>query len=322
MPGVISEWFEQNLNVGPDLLGKLIATLVVVVALILLRLIVLAVVNRRTGDSIALYRWRKAVAYTSMALGVLLVGRIWLSSTGSLATYLGLLSAALVIALQDPISNIVGWGFLLWRRPFEVGDRIEIGEFAGDVIDLRIFQFTLMEIRNWVDADQSTGRVLHLPNKKVFSDPIANYSKGFAYIWDEMQVMVTFESDWRRAKEILLVIVERHAAHLSDIARERVKEAAQRYLIFYENLTPIVYTSVADSGVVLTLRYLVDPRQRRASEQAIWEETLEAFAAEAGIEFAYPTQRIYYNPAEGQPSPGQESAARSSRLPLDSRNPE
>jgi small-conductance mechanosensitive channel len=126
-------------------------------------------VSRRTEDGGALYRWRKGVAYTTMALGVLLVGRIWLAGSGSLATYLGLLSAALVIALQDPISNIVGWAFLVSRRPFEVDDRIEIGEFAGDVIDLRAFQFTLMEIRNWVDADQSTGRVLHLPNKKVVS---------------------------------------------------------------------------------------------------------------------------------------------------------
>ena len=319
MPEVVSEWVEQNLNVGPDLLAKLIATLVIIVVLTLLRLIVLTMVSRRTEDGVALYRWRKGVAYTSVALGVLLVGRIWLAGTGSLATYLGLISAALVIALQDPISNVVGWAFLVWRRPFVVGDRIEIGEFAGDVIDLRVFQFTLMEIRNWVDADQSTGRVLHLPNKKVFSDAIANFSKGFAYIWEELPVMVTFESDWRKAKEILLAIAERQAAHLSEAARERVKEASHRYLIYYENLTPIVYTRVVDSGVVLTVRFLADPRQRRASEQAIWEEVLDAFAAEANIEFAYPTQRIYYNPAEGRP-PGQTSAAKLSSQPPDKLN--
>ena len=71
------------------------------------------------------------------------------------------------------------------------------------LIDLRIFQFTLMEIGNWVDADQSTGRIVHVPNGSVFVTPLANYAKGFQYIWNEIPVLVTFESDWRRAKEIL-----------------------------------------------------------------------------------------------------------------------
>jgi small-conductance mechanosensitive channel len=80
-------------------------------------------------------------------------------SGGSVVTYLGLVSAALVIALQDPITNFVGWVFIISRRPFEIEDRIQIGEDAGDVIDIRFFQFSLNEIGNWVDADQSTGRI-------------------------------------------------------------------------------------------------------------------------------------------------------------------
>ena len=67
----------------------------------------------------------------------------------------------------------------------------------------RIFMFTLMEIGNWVDADQSTGRVIHIPNGKVFKEVLANYSKGFQYIWNEIPVLVTFESNWKKAKEIL-----------------------------------------------------------------------------------------------------------------------
>src|SRR5207247_865051 len=93
--------------------------------------------------------------------------------------------------------------FILWRRPFEVGDRVQIGPHAGDVIDLGLFQFTLNEIGAWVNADQSTGRIIHVPNGKVFTDPVANYNKGFRYIWNEVPVVVTFESDWRKAKQIL-----------------------------------------------------------------------------------------------------------------------
>ena len=297
MPAELTQWIEQNLKIKPSLQEDLLYSVLVVLGLLLARLIILAIVNRRTDDPSVIYRWRKALGYVLVLAGALLLGIIWLRGYGSLATYFGLLSAALVIALQDPITNLVGWAFIIWRRPFEVGDRIQLGESAGDVIDLRVFQFTLLELGNWVDADQSTGRILHIPNRKVFSDPIANYTKGFGYIWNELPVLVTFESDWRLAKGLLQDIGERHAAHLSEAAAEQVRQAARRYMIRYDKLTPIVYTKVVDSGVRLTVRYLTNPRQRRSSEQAIWEDILDAFAAEPTIDLAYPTQRITITPS-------------------------
>ncbi len=298
----IMMWIQNNLEISQSLQGKLLGSLAVIVILLLLRVVVNAVVSRRTEDVATLYRWRKLTEYTALVVGLFLVSRIWFTNTQSIATYLGLLSAGLAIALQDPIANIVGWLFIIWRRPLEVGDRIEIGDYAGDVIDIRFFQFSLMEIRSWVDADQSTGRVLHVPNKKVFSDAVANYSKGFAYIWHEIPVEITFESDWRKTKKLLVEIAERHGVQNTETARKQIRRAAKRYMINYDNLTPIVYTKVNPSGVLLTLRYLADPRQRRGTEEKVWEDILTAFEAEPKIEFAYPTQRIYYHPAEGRPS--------------------
>jgi small-conductance mechanosensitive channel len=204
------------------------------------------------------------------------------------------------IALRDPIVNFAGWLFIVWRKPFEVGDRIQIGQDRGDVIDLRIFQFTLMEIGNWVDADQSTGRVIHVPNQFVFTRMQANYSKGFQYIWNELGVLVTFESDWQLAERLLTRIVHEHAEHLTESAQEGVRLAARRFMIHYTTLSPKVYVSVKDSGVMLTLRYLCNPRQRRGSEERIWKEVLKAFADEDTIDFAYPTIRAYRNEIEGK----------------------
>jgi small-conductance mechanosensitive channel len=211
------------------------------------------------------------------------------------------MSAGVAIALKDALVNLAGWGFIVWRHPFEVGDRIQIGDVSGDVIDLRIFQFTLMEIGNWVHADQSTGRVIHVPNGRVFTDALANYSKGFKYIWDEVGVLVTFESNWEDAKKILREIAARHAEHLSAEAERRVREASMKFMIFYSKLTPIVYTSVEDCGVLLTLRYLTEPQERRGRMEAIWEDILRAFAQREDIDFAYPTQRFYVNRTEGKP---------------------
>lgn len=297
----ITSWIQQNFNISYEAQIKIFYSLVVIIFLFLLRLITNAILNRRVHDSASLYRWRKSSGYLILAMGIVLFGMIWLRGAGSVATYLGLVSAALVIALQDPISNFVGWVFILSRRPFEIEDRIELGGTAGDVIDIRFFQFTLNEIGNWVEADQSTGRIVHIPNRKVFSENIANYSKGFTFIWNEIPVVLTFESDWRKAKALLQEIAERHTAHLSASARKRVESASKRYLIYYKNLTPIVYTKVVDHGVTLTVRYLCSPQRRRGTQEAIWEDILDAFATDPTLEFAYPTQRIFYNPAEGPP---------------------
>lgn len=289
--------------------SRLLASVLMVVLLFAARPLLMAIVGRRTSDVSALYRWRKVFEYSSLVIGLIALADIWLVGARSVATYLGLLSAGLAIALKDPISNIFGWLFVITRRPFEVGDRIEIGGVAGDVIDVRYFQFTLVEIGNWVDADQSTGRIIHVPNQKVFFEPVANFTRGFGYIWNEIVVTVTFESDWRRAKAILTEVVQEHTTSLSEAARERLKEAARRYLISYDKLTPIVYTKVGASGVGLTMRYLCDPRQRRGTEMAVWEAVLDAFGEEPQIELAYPTQRFYFRGGEEAHVDGREQIA-------------
>jgi small-conductance mechanosensitive channel len=294
-------FFRQLLDPGPELLGKLILSAATILVIVLIRWAVMIVVAKRSEDVKVRYRWRKISSYTANILLLFLVGRIWFQGVASLSTFLGLLSAGIAIALKDLLVNFAGWVFILWRKPFEVGDRIQLGQYAGDVIDIRIFQFTLLEIGNWVDAEQSTGRIIHVPNGWVFNQVQANYSKGFQYIWDEIPVLITFESNWEKAEQILNKIVNDHAEKYTDPARQGIKRASRRYMIHYGTMTPKVYVTVKDSGVMLTLRYLCQPRARRTTQEIIWKEILRAFAARDDIDFAYPTQRIYYNAAEGKP---------------------
>lgn len=294
------DWIHATIGLSEGEARKLVASLITVFVIWLLRALIIRLAYGRSDDVRVRYQWRKATTYVLVPIGLLVIARIWFGGGASMLTFFGLLSAGLAIALKDPVVNLAAWGFILWRRPFVVGDRIEIGNLRGDVIDLRIFQFSLMEIGNWVDADQSTGRVVHVPNGLVFSQPLANYSQGLHFIWHEIPVVVTFESDWEKAHEILTSIVNEKAMHLTHEAEERVREAAQKYLIFFKNLTPIVYTRVVDHGVALTLRFLCDPRRRRGSEDAIWRAILTEFGRHDDIDFAYPTQRFYDNRTEGK----------------------
>ncbi len=290
----------QVTGLGVPTLLRLIQSLTVIFIAGAIRFLVVKMVWRRTTDVRVRYKWRKATSYIVSILGLLVVGRIWFQGVHSVVTYLGILSAGLAIALQDIISNFAGWAFILWRRPFAIGDRIQVGEHRGDVIDIRIFQFTILEIGNWVDADQSTGRILHVPNRDVISKVTANYGTGFEYIWDEIPVLITFESNWEKAKEILSRVVNEHAEHLTTRAEKKIKETARRYLIFYNKLTPAVFSEVRDSGVMLTLRFLCEPRKRRAARQAMWEDILKEFAKHKDIDFAYPTQRFFNHATEGK----------------------
>ncbi len=291
-------------GIDPAMVDRLVLSLIVFTVLAFLRAVFGWIVDRRTANVRLRYRAKKLATYTATTLGILLVGPVWFSGFGSVSTFLGLLTAGVAIALKDMIASIAGWFYILARKPFEVGDRIAIGEHAGDVIDQRLFRFTMLEIGNWVDADQSTGRVIHVPNSLAFTATIANYTSGFKYIWNELPVLVTFESDWRCAKEILERIGKERCAHVTETAAAAIREAARSQMILYSKFDPRVWTSVVDSGVLLTLRYLCDPRQRRNSAELIWEDILDAFGGIDDIDFAYPTVRRYINPVEGKPGVG------------------
>ncbi|MCA6074519.1 mechanosensitive ion channel family protein [Fulvivirga sedimenti] len=300
MTAPVINWIEEHWNIPGSLQEKIFYSLLAIFILSLFRFLANKLIYRTFTDVKVRYMWKSWVKNTIYFLLLIIIMTIWLEGIESLATFLGLVSAGLAIALQSPIVNLAGWLFIIIRKPFEVGDRVQVGNHAGDVIDIRFFQFTINEIGNWVGADQSTGRIIHIPNGQVFNISQANYNQGFSHIWNEITVLVTFESNWKKARKILEEIINRHADQLSETAEQRLLEASKKFMIFYSNLTPFVYIKAEDSGVLLTIRYLTLPKTRRITEHRIWENILEEFAKEEDIDFAYPTQRIYYNPSEGK----------------------
>ena len=281
------------LNLSEKSIENLFYTIFTILLFIVIRIVTSSIIRRNIKDEKRSYNLRKTFTYVYSALLIYAISSVWLNGMQSVGTFLGLTSAGLAIALHDTIANLAGFIFIETRKPFRVGDRVEINGHQGDVIDIRLFQFSIVEVGNWVDADQSTGRIIHVPNNMVLKHPTANSHVGFEYIWNEVPILITFESDWKKAKQIMIDILQEKTESLSQGAQNQIRRAARKYLIVAGKLTPTVYTSVKDSGIMLTMRYLVNPRMRRGTEQKIWEEILDAFEKEDRIELAYPTVRYF-----------------------------
>ena len=120
-----------------------------------------------------------------------------------------------------------------------------------------------------------------------------NYNPAMDFIWNETLILITFESDWKKAKKVLFSIEENILMPLMQGIEPQFRQAKNKYFISYQHLNPTVYTQIKDSGILLTLRYLCPPQKRRDFEQAVIEEILSQFAKHNDIHFAYPTTRFY-----------------------------
>lgn len=289
----VEHWIETNLNLSAITQENILSSVVLLVSLWIISRLLLRVVSGRLTDIRKLYQWKKTTNYIITGLGIIFLTNIWFDGFRSIATFLGLLSVGLVVALREAILNMFGWLFLLWKHPFRIGDRVKISGYTGDVIDIRLFQFTLNELGLSEDSEQPTGHVVHLPNSLVFTQPQVNYNYGFPFLWHEVLVSVTFESNWQKAREMLLEIANRNSENLTEPARELVLKESQRHLIFYKDFKAKVFTKVRENGIQFTIRYLCALTRRRESENQIFEEVLTGFLASSDIWFAYPTTRFY-----------------------------
>ncbi len=278
---------------GSSPLGKKIAqTFFIVLTGYLLVFGFIGIINRRVKEIKTRHTIRKNIIYIVSIALIVVIFLIWIQDISSITIFLGVAGAGLALALQEVILCGAGWLLILIRHPFETGDRVEINGVKGDVIDIRFFQTSLLEIGNWVNADQSTGRIVSFPNSFVFKHENYNYSRGFEFIWHEIPILLTFESDWQRGKEIMMAHAKNLAEGLEEKVGRKIDAMRNRYMIFYGKLTPIVYVNIKDSGVELTLRYLTEAKNRRSTQDRLCQSILEDFEKEKNVNFAYPTYRI------------------------------
>ncbi len=285
-----------------DLISKAIMTVAIIIILSILRSISLKLIAKYAKSPRIKFNARKITLNITFIFGLLWVFSVWVSESQSLLTFLGLMSAGVAVALKDPIVNIFGWIFILWRHPFKAGDRIQIGDNAGDVIDIRLFQFSIMEIGNWVNADQYTGRIVNIPNSNIFSMQHSLYSNDFDLLWDELNITITFESDYKKAKDLLEKILDDYNNLLTDKMKSNLEDIIAKYNLENTNFNTGIYTELLDQGINFVLRFNFIYNERRKAKHEIIEKVIAEFQKHADVDFAYPTTRFYSNITEGKQS--------------------
>jgi small-conductance mechanosensitive channel len=128
----------------------------------------------------------------------------------------------------------------------------------------------MLEVRGWLQADQATGRITTVPNGVVLSQPIKNFTKLHKYLWDELQIVITAESNWQEAMRILGEIGEEHTREFITAAEKSLTKLERYYYVEGHVLKPNVYIAPATDGYALSLRYVVDAWQRRSTSSDIW----------------------------------------------------
>ena len=282
---------EISIDLTGVALRLLLSVVVVVVTLILYRTIRRAI-RERVKDATRLQSMRVAVRNVLAVVGFVVIALIWLPSGNNLLTALGILGAGLAIASQEMVGSLVA-GLNIWvGNIFRVGDRVRVGEVVGDVMDISLLRTTVMEVGDWVKADQYTGRVVTVANRMVWVSPVYNYTRHWGYLWDEITLPITYESDWQRAAEIMLEHGQRYTEEMQADAEAKLSRMLDRYPLKETKVEPTLYLAMTDNWIELTLRFVVDAQERRGVKDRLHRDLLQHFQAEEKIAVASTTIEI------------------------------
>ncbi|HGE73154.1 TPA: mechanosensitive ion channel family protein [Candidatus Poribacteria bacterium] len=233
--------------------------------------------------------------------GFLFVATIFvvISFSGEMQTLgitIGFIGSILGWMLYAPIRNMAGWLFLVVTKPLKVGDRIIIGGYVGDVIDITMNYIVLDQVGGTTVGEDRSGRGVLIPTAWLFDQLINNYSMKLPsdeveskYLLDEVIVRITYDSDWDEAEQLL-------KSSAKEVTQNVIDETGQE---------PYIRAEFFPSGVFMRVRYMVAPTDR----QRVWYEIVKLISKRINasdiVEYGFNRADVIVNYPEGHPYPPQ-----------------
>ena len=207
------------------------------------------------------------------ALVVVVIGLSFASELGSIVTFAGLITAGIAVAMQSVLVSIVGYFFLIGKYGIRVGDRVQIGEVAGEVIDLGLVRMYLMEL-GAKGAMGPTGRVVAFANSVVFqvSSGLFKQMPGVNFSWREITLALPPGANTADIKEKLIAAVtDALKDYRAEILRQ-TKEVARTMLSSSAgDAQPQVQLRFSAAGVEAHVRYPVHLQHAAEIDERVTE---------------------------------------------------
>ena len=264
--------------------SRLLYVLTVLVALVILYEVLTWLLKRRLSKAAGSERqmahvrvflriWKYAIIF----IGALIVIFTYTQSLTALGVSAGFLGAALGWALQSPITGIAAWLMVMIKKPFQPGDRVIIDGIQGDVYDITMTHVYLEEVGGTASGEERSGRFVIIPTSTLFTAKIMNYTLNDEYVFKEVNVAITYESNLNRAVEILKKAAERHTASAINAKKTR----------------PMIRMEFKDSFIELHAKYFVHVREATAVASAITQYIYEHINRTRDVEIAYPHLQVF-----------------------------
>lgn len=257
-----------------------------VLAVMLISLVLLAtkllkkVVDRKIDNKSTIFNFNRiADLFASLLLFIIVLSLLFSNWYGVMVSF-GIVSLILGFALQNPITSFFGWLYILIRKPYEVGDRIRIGNVYGVIINVSYIDTTLWEFKgDYLSGDHPSGRIIRFANSKVFSEFVYNYSWPlFPFIWNELSLYISYDSDFKFVSESIKRTVE---IEIGESMVRRVKRFKKILIdtpvdeLDVNEYPSVILKAHSNTWIEVVVRYLVEPKNSGRVKMQLFESVME-----------------------------------------------
>lgn len=214
-------------------------------------------------------------------LVTILVAGTFVTELGSLATFAGLITAGLAVAMQSVLVSLVGYFFLIGKYGVRVGDRVQVGAVTGEVIDLGLVRIHLMELGG-EGSLSPTGRVVAFANSIIFqaSSGLFKQIPGVSLAWHESTLTLPPDADYGALKDKLAAAVSHALAEYhEDIVRQTREIQRTASMEESSDVQPQVQLHFAAAGVEASVRYPVLLRHAAEIDERVSRELLNVVSS-------------------------------------------
>ncbi len=308
---------DSKLKVTQDIkvqMQRLFNILISIGVIILFSFIFKYLAKKTISDNERYYMANKIINFSNFLLILLVLLFSFLENMTYFVTILGFASAGIAIAMKDLFMSALGWMVIVFGGSFHVGDRVKVfkgaHEYVGDIVDISFLRMTILEdvTLTTYTHNRRAGRIIFIPNNYIFTELLANYTHGkIKTVWDGVDIMITFDSNYKKAQHIIREIVKKYSKGYTEISRKQLNMLRSQYSLKNINVEPRVYTFMEEYGVKISCWYMTNSYATLTLRSNIYANILDAINEADDIRIAYPTQAINVKKEVPMPPAGESS---------------